>query len=508
MAVQRMSLYSVEIEAHSLALLLQHPDTWGEFHPNDRGDYSKAHQPLYDILSLQLNSTPPGSVAPIVLAEKLRGLGVTALEGGFAPLEYLEGLLTRYVEVKDAGHLARELKRLTVRRQLIEKMDGARKELVAKPGASFEEMTALVERNLTAVNTGYYRGEVTAKLFEGYKDINEKRAANPIDASKMGWMGPFELMNRTLGALLDKGLWVTIGARTGQQKSALGFHYHVAMAELHQLPVLILDCGEMTRERVRDRAACCLSKGRIPLWAIKSGEWAQNKAWADIMRGEVYPRVDKILPLIDFASVGGLSPREKRQLVLRHAYNRVGRGNPFCILDDYLKGSAALGHNTQEYQTVGYYVEDMKTIITNDIPASFWTSVQENRGGITRGKSAKDIVDSEENLGLSDRIIQQSDWGFGLRFKVAEEEASEKSLFGNMRLTPYKKRELVGKDSAKALQLVKLPNGRLAENYFHLMTAGFAFTEMGDLRSSLEVLGNAQVDLGPDDPAKPKVKGL
>ncbi len=503
-----MSLYSVEVEAHSLALLLQHPVTWGDFHMVDRGDYSKAHQPLYDILSLHLNATPPKSVAPIMLADGLKGLSVTTLEGGFAPLEYLEGLLTRYVEAKDSTHLARELKRLTVRRQLIEKMEAARKELVAAPNVSFADMSALVERNLTSVNTEYHQGDQFVKVFDRFKEVNEERAANPIDASKMGWMGPFPLMNKTLGAVLDKGLFVTVGARTGNQKSALGFHYHVAMAELHKLPVLILDCGEMTRDRIRDRAACCLSKGRIPLWAVKSGEWAQNKQWADIMRGEIYPRVDKIVPLIDYINIGDLSPREKLSTIRRFYYNRIGRGNPVCLLDDYLKGVEALGKNTAEHQAIGYYVQSVKSLITSEIPASFWTSVQNNKTAIYQGKAAKDIVDSEDNMGLSDRIIQQSDWGFILRYKVAEELAAEKSLFGNMRLTPCKFRELLGKDYMKALRPVKLPNGKMATSFYHLDSRDFYFTEMGDLRSSMEVLGNAQVDLGPDDPAKPKAKPL
>jgi hypothetical protein len=153
-------------------------------------------------------------------------------------------------------------------------------------------------------------------------------------------------------------------------------------------------------------------------------------------------------------------------------------------------------------------VQDVKSLITNEIPASFWTSVQNNRTGSYQGKSAKDITDSEDQMGLSDRIIQQSDWGFILRYKVAEELASEKTLFGNMRLTPVKTRELVGKDYMKALRPVKTPNGKLATNFFHLESRDFHFTEMGDLRKSMEVLGNAQVDLGTDDPAKPKAKPL
>ncbi len=264
----------------------------------------------------------------------------------------------------------------------------------------------------------------------------------------------------------------------------------------------------MSRDRIRDRAACCLSKGRIPLWAVKSGEWAQNKTWADIMRGEIYPRVDKIVSLIDYINIGDLSPREKLSTIRRFYYNRIGRGNPVCLLDDYLKGVEAMGKNASEYQAVGYYVQAVKNLISAEIPASFWTSVQNNKSAIYQGKAAKDIIDSDDNMGLSDRIIQQSDWGFILRYKIAEELAAEKSLFGNMRLTPVKCRELLGKDYMKALRPVKLPNGKMAASFYHLESRDFHFTEMGDLRTSLEVLGNAQVDLGPNDPHKPQTAPL
>ncbi len=499
------SLYSVDTEANSLAVLLQFPDSFGDFYLTTRDDFSKAHQPLWDLVSQQLNLTPPGSVTPLLLAEKAKGYSLT-LEGGYEVFEYLNGLTTRFVEKRDAPHLARELKRLTVRRQLVVKADSIKKELIDKADASFEEMSGLVERALTSVSTEYYKDDEFTNVFDGFIEVNEKRAANPIDASQMGWMGPFPTVNKTLGALLDKGLFVTVGARTGNMKSSLGFHYHVAMAEQHNLPVLLLDCGEMTRERIRDRAACCLSRGRIPLWAIKSGEWAQNKEWARIMREECYPRADKLR--IDYRNIGNLNPREKVALIRRYYYNKVGRGNPLCILDDYLKGIEAMGRNTAEHQAVGYYVNDVKNLITNEIPASFWTSVQNNRSGTHQGKKASDITDSEDQMGVSDRIIQQSDWGFILRFKVPEEIATEKNLFGNMRLTPVKTREAMGKDFAKALRPVKMPNGRFATNYFNMSSEGFYFTDMGDLHKALEVLGNGVIDLGADDPAKPLAKSL
>lgn len=504
------SLYNAEIEANSLALLLKYgSEIWGEFHLNDRMDYSSAHRVLFDHIKIQLDSTPPGSVDPLILSDRIRAAGVTALEGGFNPADYLQGLKdARYVEKDQAPFYAKELKRLRVRRDLIVNLDNTKQQLIKDSGASFEDMTGLVEKGLTSITTDYHTGDQFSNVFGDIIEVTEARADNPIDASQMGWMGPFPTVNHILGALSGPGLMTCIGARTGNQKSSLGFHYHVHIAEKYNLPVLLLDVGEMSKERIQRRAVCNLSKGRVPLWAVASGEWRQNKEWKHIIQDECWPRVKKLR--IDYINVGNLSPREKLSLIRRYYYQKIGRGNNLAILDDYLKGVEALGKNSSEYQAVGYYVNDIKNLITGEIPASFWTSVQNNRTGSYQGKKASEIVDSEDQMGLSDRIIQQSDWGFVLRFKVPEELAMEKDLFGNMKLTPVKTREALGKDSEKALRPIKLPNGKFVTNYFNLDSKGFYFTEKGDLRRVLEVLGQSAIDMtkGKDGVTSPSSQGL
>lgn len=497
------ALYNVEIEAHAISCLIQYPDAWGDFQQIISTDWSKTHKPVFDVIKQQLDQTPPASINPLVLSEKLKSYGLS-MEGGlgdFAP--YLDGLRIRFVQKSDAPQLARELKRLSVRRDLIGKMDQAKRQLIETPGATFDEMAKLVERGLTSIQTEYHTASEFTNVFEGIIEQTEERGANPIDASKLGYMGPFSSINRSLGALTDKGLLVTIGARTGNQKSALGFHYNLFLAETYNIPILLLDVGEMSVERIRRRAVCCMAEGKVPLWAIASGEWTKDKAWTRIIRQEIWPRVAKLR--IDYINVGNMSPREKIAVIRRYYFNRVGRGNPLGILDDYTKGVEALGKNSSEYQSVGYYIQDVKSLITNEIPAWYWTSVQNNRTGSYQGKKASDIVDSDDQMGLSDRIIQQSDWGFILRFKVMEEIAAEQNLFGNMKLVPVKMREALGRDFERTLKPVKLANGRFSTNFFNLDTKSFHFTDKGDLNHMISILGTGAVEMGQE---KEKAVGL
>lgn len=495
MSSSPQSLYNPEVECHVLSILIQFPDTWGDFYLIEDSDWSKTNRSLWSLIKAQLSQTPPASVSPLVLAERAKGYSINI--EGIDVLEYTEGLRVRFVQRSDAPGLARELKRISVRRQLVEKASAVQRELVSRPNATFEEMTGIVERTITSIDTDYHRPSEFTNVFESIIEVTEKRADDPLDASTMGYMGPFSTLNRLCGAICDKGLLVTIGARTGNQKSALGFHYNLYLAEKYNIPILLMDVGEMSLERIQRRAICCMAEGRVPLWAIASGEWRSNKEWKHIIQHECWPRTKKLR--IDYINVGNLTVKQKIATIRRYYYQRIGKGNPLGILDDYLKGIEALGKNSNEYQSVGYYVNDIKSLITGELPAWFWTSVQNNRSGIHQGKRASEITDSEDQMGLSDRIIQQSDWGFILRWKTIEEQAAQQSLFGNMKLTPVKTRELLGKDFEKSLRPVKLPTGAFSQNFFNLDSKSFYFTEKGDLHHILNTLGQTGVNMSSNE---------
>ncbi len=497
MASTSTSLFNVEIEAHTLANLLQHPATFGDFYLIDRGDFSKVHQPLWEMISLQLNCTPPGSVSPVVLAEKLKGLGIT-LEG-FEAFDYLQGLTTRFVEKTEAPQLARELKRLTVRRQLVEKLDGARKELVSTPNASFESMGSIVEKALSSVTTDYYKPETT-EVFENMVRIVEERAAKPLKPEEMGFLGPFKSINETIGSLSYHGSYTVVGARSAVGKSSLGWFYQTYLLEQYpQTHLLHLDAAEMTFEELCWRAVCAMSKGQIPYNAIYRGSWANDPAWAKLIRGELWPRAQKMVGRMGFKNVGNMSPKERISFIRRYYYNKVGRGNHLLIHDDYLKGVEATGKYAQEHQTMGFYVGDQKTLITDEIIASLWTSVQANRMGVTNGKKESEINESDEIFSLSDRILQQSTHSFAMRPKMTEELAREASLFGNLVLKPLKKRQLLGDRYQEMISPVKMPSGKFVSNLFNLETKGFWYEDRGTLKEMLANLGQSAVNMSNTD---------
>lgn len=501
------ALYDQEVEANTAALLLKHgAEIWGEFQMTDTTDWSKPYQPIWDIIHLQLSSTPQGTLEPMLLASKMAGMGHTHLEGGFEVLPYLEGLLNRFPAKEKASDYARELKRLRVRRDLIVKAEETKQKLIKDRNASFEEMTGIVEKGLTSIATTYSRQDTIEVMGDDLIRTVEERAAKPVKPEDMLYMGPFESINRTIGPAIPDGgggLALLI-ARTGGGKSSLSFFWCVYMAERYGLPLLWLDAAEMTVEQLQMRAVCCLSGGRVPLWAVRSGEWDKDPKMRKIVREEVWPRVKRIQ--MAYRNVGSMSPAEKISFIRRYYYNKVGKDNFLLIGDDYIKGVQAMaGAKVAEWQSAGYYIGDVKTLITDEIRAGYWTSLQGNRAAITQGKKVSEIQDSgEAGASISDRIIQQATVAWFMRYKVPEEMAKENSMFGNVVLKKAKLREGYGRDYEKIARPVKLPEGGVVENYWHLDTRNFHYRDCGLHSDVLAALGQTSLDMRDNKGTAPK----
>jgi hypothetical protein len=201
-----------------------------------------------------------------------------------------------------------------------------------------------------------------------------------------------------------------------------------------------------------------------------------------------------------YKNIGTMNPADIIRFIKRFYYNKVGRGNFLIINYDYFKGMASLGRNgAAEHQIIGDFINELKTLITEEIDACIWGGVQNNRSGITtdnpKEKGGPQNTENDGQMGLSDRIIQQATHGFILRYKTPEEIGSEKNRFGNMKLVPVKKRKMTGIRFEELLYPVKLPSGRYVNNYFNLESKGFSYRDCGSLKDMMDTLGHTAIDL-------------
>lgn len=486
-----MSLYLPDIEQHLLGLLLNSPQVYPDVSFLTREDFADVRQHLYDVLRLRLEANE--AVTPVIIAEKLKGYGQMGAEiAGVDTLTYLDGLQRRGKSIKseDAGALAKELKKASIKRELIAKCKEAQSKIEA--AKTLDEMTTVVTKTISSVETAYYKGGETSDFFGTMEANIEESGAK--EKEELGYVGVIPSIDRTLGPLLYRGAFSLVGSRSGGGKSSFGFDYVVETAEKHGFPILWLDAGEMTEAQLQYRAACCFARGKIPLWAARSNGWRRNKEYTEIMRDEVFPRVRKLKGKFHFRSVVGMSREEKIAFMRRFHHNKVGKDNFLAIVDDYLKGIESMGKETKEYQTIGYYTSDVKNLVTNDINAGFWTSVQLNRFGVSKGKKADEIVDNDSTISLSDRIKDNCTSVLIMRYKVMEELAREKNQFGNVLVKVAKIREGLGRDYEMFAQPVKLAKG-FAENYFNLDYHGFHYRDCGLFSDIATKLGQTAVDL-------------
>ena len=193
-----------------------------------------------------------------------------------------------------------------------------------------------------------------------------------------------------------------------------------------------------------------------------------------------------------------MSPKEKVAYMRRFYFNKIGRGNFLIIIDDYLKGVESLMKDSAEWQGVGYYVADVKSMVTDEIDASFWTSTQANKVGITKGKKMSDIVDNDSVVGLSDRINHNATHALLLRYKVTEELAREKNSFGNVVAKVLKIRDGLGIDYEQFMRPIKVGGGYV-DNHFNIDYHGFHYVDKGWNSEMLLRLGHTAIDVRSSD---------
>lgn len=277
-------------------------------------------------------------------------------------------------------------------------------------------------------------------------------------------------------------LYITDGFNITHNTSFSMYH-QVWTAEKYNLPLLWLDFGEMSPRELQFRSICMLTQGKVPHWAIETGEWRKNKEWTLIVRNQ-WDRVKQIkFYYHDISNMNGI---EIISFIRRFSYNKIGRGNPFITVYDYFKPFDTHDFNKPEWKQMGHFLQDIKSFIVNELPIPIWGAIQLNRLGITTNKTSDQIDDSENAIGLSDRITQQSSHALILRFKTMDEIAIEDNRFGNMKLFAVKHRHL-GRDFMSAIKPVKIGK-KFMKNHINLEGGSFYYEDRGDLNQAAAVM--------------------
>lgn len=482
-----------EVERHCLAALMRHPNMMSEIaflmKEDDFGVKSSAHKTIYSAI---LDASKKGEdISSFTIATKLGNSGIDLPDLDVPVKDYLDNIKLVPISEKGGMQAFAELKKISVRREFY----AVGKELCrAQEGNANDTVDEIISKaeQLFAARLSLFEKSGQAMFEDVFGDMEatiEERGNNPIEY--FGLKGPFQRINEIYGSLLRRGNINLIAARQNQGKTQFGQYYMMHAAQNYNIPILHLDMGEMSKFELQVRALTLLTEGQISPDMLEKGSWRKSAEATAIVRAK-WPLVKELEGRYKYKDVSEMTPEQIMSVIKRFYWAHVKHrkqvledGLEFIIFYDYLKAfennDAGQSKYQQEYQMMGHFMQKVKRLIQNDVPAALWTSLQTNRTGITGNKSIGNIDDTENVFGLSDRIVQQATHAALLRRMTVEEHEQEPDC-GNYKLIFSKARHL-GEDRDAHIMPVRMHDGSLRQNFIYLEGKNFCWREVGDLKT-------------------------
>lgn len=482
-------LISLQCEKYCLGGLMKNPEIFPEIESWVKEDTfgQSTHRVIWSVLKQSLLKNE--SVTPTLVAQKIINLNIKTKDD-LSIFDYLNSI--SFSQITDKGTIDnfKELVKLAVLRDLVKSSDKVKSFIAENKNKELKDIVSGVDaiNNEKVANLYKNIDSDVRNIFDDIEPLIEGLGNNPPDPDSF-ILGPFDSLNKIYGSINKPSNITIIGARSGSGKTSVSMFHQVWVAEKYNLPLLWLDFGEMTYEELQFRATCMLTNGKVPIWALETGQWRTNSEWVDLVR-KIWQRVKKIK--FYYKDVSNMGPLETISFIRRFSYNKIGRGNNFLVMYDYFKPFDTQDFHKPEWKQMGHFLQDIKSFIVNELPIPFMGAIQLNRSGITTNKTSDQVDDSENAIGMSDRITQQSSHAFILRFKTMDEIAVEENRFGNMKLINVKQRHL-GKDYMAAIKPVKIGK-RYLKNHINLEGGSFYYEDKGDLNHAAKVL-KEQYDL-------------
>ena len=490
-------IYNFELEKQLLAGLIKEPESLAEISNfiSNSDFYSKQsslHSAIFRIIQQAINAGD--EIDEIIVAQRVNEVGLS-FEDNLNPSDYIKSLSLRKVPKGNIIKTAKELKKYTIRREILESsQEIAKKMKNIAPESSYRDIIEVADNVYNSRINLYEIGNDTAEnIYEEMEALVEERGDNPV--TEFGMMGPHQKINDIYGSLLRAGNITVIVARSGVGKTQFCMDYSTKVSLQYDVPVLHFDNGEMSKEELIMRQCAALSG--VPMHLLESGKW--RRAGEEVVEKvrSVWPKIKNLK--FYYYNVGGMDVDSMVNTLKRFYYAKVGRGNQMVFSFDYIKTTSENISNKSEWQVVGEMVDKFKKCVQKEIlndgnpVIPMITSVQSNRYGITTNRSSDNIVDDESIVSLSDRITQFCSHMFILRSKTSDEMETEGGRFGTHKLINVKARHL-GSDIAGAIEPVRIGDS-LRKNAINLDFNNFNITERGDLRDIARVLeGHEELD--------------
>lgn len=492
--MKNKSIYDQELERRLISGLLKYPQKYFEIEQfiSEKDFYSedsKFYKTAFSVLSEMIKRGE--AIDDVVVATRIKSLGIS-FEDDISVMDYLAGMFRAQIPEDGVIQVAKDLKKVTMRRECLEDAwEVAKKMRSMPPTASYQDIVEAVDKTWNRrvsnyENFGENEGE---NIYESMESYIYDLAENPD--KNAGLPMPYKLTEKIYGPLLSGGNIFVVCGRSGGSKSTFMMDLATKTSAMSGIPVIHFDNGELSKNELMLRQTAALSG--VPIFHLKNGTWRNNK--------ELHDKIVSLWPTIKslkhyYFNVAGMSLEQMCSLLKRSYYQHVGRGNKAIFLFDYIKSQSVNGRS--EWAFIGDLVDAFKKVIHKEIISdgepmiSMLTGAQANRSATVTGKKIEQIEESENAVGLSDRIVQLSSHTAILRVKTDEELANEEFKFGTHTLLFVKCRHL-GELWEKHIHPIKTSKGP-RKNYINFHIENFCVEEKEDLEAIISSLDGGIIE--------------
>lgn len=471
---------SLNLESHTIAGILQYPKIWPDIALSvDERDFRNEHNKvIFKVMKKMLDSGDEPD--PVIICQKIDDLKIRFTEE-INIYSYLEGLKLRQITEKNLINTAKDLRLVSIRRDIYRKANQVMTEIKNAGGKSLSEILSIPDSIFNSDVNLYDLDNEPRLLFEGIEEEIEELGNNPVE--EVGLIPPYPIFQRMFGGFTDGDIYVFASPKK-HGKSTLLFDLmdKVCHSQNENVKGLMLDT-ELETYRVRYRAVA--SHSNINEWYIKTGNWRKNKDMTEAVRDRALPRLKKSKN-IHHIYVGGKPIDEVCSIIRRWKKKHVKPGEKAIICYDYIKLTGEkLSESFKEYQAIGEKVDRLKQIAT-EIQAPVLAACQTNEEG---------------GIALSSRIAWFCSFMAFFRKKDIEEIAEHGINNGTHKMIPYVARNL-GKDGDSFVDVVKVKDSRgkvsLTENYINFEINNFSVKELHTLKDIIDGQLETKDDLYED----------
>ncbi len=479
-------LFNAELEANFLSAAIKTPLVLADCSRLTESDFGPTNRMVFS--ALKACAASGGDYSPFVLIDRLNSLNVKVADE-IAPAAYINSLLMRGVNSEAAEGLAKELKRISIRRE-INKIGREIQELTARDikEGDKEPMKAA---ELLAAATKIFNDQVN--LIGGTED------SEPVDlygtirqfldrdnsVSSKAIALPYPIMTDLYG-YMDVGSCYLYCSRMKIGKSSwwLSMGQQLAAQDVDDtLRILVLDT-ELEAWENHSRSLAAVSG--VSEFRIRQGWYRKRKEELE----KVEAAADLLEPLegrVDHCFCGGKSLEELASICRRWAAKNLTEGKRGLIVYDYIKlGGADFKSRQPLFVQTGEKMEVFKNL-SKELQVPVMCFAQTNRENVD--SKGGDKQQNSSVIGGSDMLAQFAANVYLLEELTPEERAALNQLgkddaTHSLREIACRQRGAceLGEDRLVEIQGAKGQKSRFIKNYLLFRFKTFAVTEIATIR--------------------------